>query len=530
MLAVVPSFPFAGSGRGRTPLVLEETKTPMNPIGYLETGVLICGDNLDRLAEFPSECIDLVYLDPPFFSNRQYEVIWGDEAEVRSFEDRWKGGINHYVDWMRDRMQELHRVLKPTASLYLHCDATASHYLKVMMDGVFAPANFQSEIIWRRTNAKGLASRGYPRNHDTILYYVMGKDFTWNPPFRPLDESYVKQFYRFTEAETGRRYRLSDLTNPNPDRPNLTYEWHGHTRVWRWTPERMKKAHEDGVVHYSSSGLASQKRYLDEMKGQAVDSIWDDIAPVQAQARERLGYPTQKPEALLERIIAASSKPGDVILDPFCGCGTTVAVAQRLRRQWLGIDISPTAINLVRRRLTSAGADTIKTYGLPRTQADLHKLKPFEFQNWVVQQVHGSHAPRKTGDMGIDGFSFFERLPIQVKQSDRVGRNVIDNFETAVRRTGKHKGYIFAFSFTRGAHEEAARAKSEGLEIALVTVTELLGPAPPPPKRPVEPGSDLMADLHEAIRRAQYDATGSRPDRSAGELVASDLASGVSGA
>jgi hypothetical protein len=196
-------------------------------------------------------------------------------------------------------------------------------------------------------------------------------------------------------------------------------------------------------------------------------------------------------------------------------------VAERLGRQWVGIDISPTAINLVKRRLTKLGA-VVKTYGLPRTEADLRALKPFEFQNWIIQQVHGSHAPRKTGDMGIDDFSFFERLPIQVKQSDRVGRNVVDNFETAIRRTGKHKGYIFAFSFTRGAHEEAARVKSEGLEIALVPISELVGPQPAPPKEPIEPGRDLMADLYEAIRRAEEEATGSRPDRSAIELIASD--------
>lgn len=219
----------------------------------------------------------------------------------------------------------------------------------------------------------------------------------------------------------------------------------------------------------------------------------------------------------------ASSNSKDVVLDPFCGCGTTLAVAERLGRQWIGIDISPTAINLVKRRLTKLGTTEINAYGLPQTEDDLRALKPFEFQNWIIQQIHGTHAPRKTGDMGIDGYSFFERLPVQVKQSERVGRNVIDNFETAVQRDGKHKGYIFAFSFTRGAYEEVARVKSEGLEIELVGIGDLLAPLPPPPETPIEPGLDMLADLQEAIRRAAREASGSRPDRSADELMASDL-------
>ena len=196
-----------------------------------------------------------------------------------------------------------------------------------------------------------MAFKGYPRNADLLLYFSISDEYTWNRPFLPHDPAYVERFYRHVEPDTGRRYRLGDLTNPNRDRPNLTYEWNGHTRVWRWTKERMQEAHDNGLIHYSSTGLANQKRYLDEMQGVPVDTIWDDIQPIQAQSRERVGYPTQKPLALLERIIKASSNEGDVVLDPFCGCATACVAAENLGRRWVGIDISPKAVELVNMRL-----------------------------------------------------------------------------------------------------------------------------------------------------------------------------------
>ena len=260
-----------------------------------------------------------------------------------------------------------------------------------------------------------MAFKNYPRNHDLLLYYVKGGDLTWNQPFRPHDPEYVAQFYRYVEPETGRRYRLGDLTNPNPNRPNLTYEWNGHRRVWRWTRERMQKAHDQGIVHYSSTGLASQKRYLDEMQGNPVDTIWEDIRPIQAQAKERLGYPTQKPEALLERIVAASSNEGDVVLDPFCGCGTAIAVAQRLGRKWIGIDITHLAINLIRHRLQDAyGADVAQSYeviGEPEALPDAATLAeedPYQFQWWALGRVGARPVEQKKGaDRGIDGRLYF---------------------------------------------------------------------------------------------------------------------------
>ena len=449
----------------------------MAPVSYLETSVIYCDDNLRRLAQFPTECVDLIYLDPPFFSNRNYEVIWGDEAEVRSFEDRWEGGIRVYQNWMGERMHHLHRVLKPSGSLYLHCDPTASHYLKVMTDDIFGQSNFQNEIAWKRFSAKNDPHR-FGRTHDSLLFYSKTASYTWNAQYGPFEEDYVEQNYRYTEDGTGRRYRLSDLTANKPG-GDVDYEWHGAKpykgRHWAYSREKMDQFLADGRIVFRKTGMPVYKRYLDEMPGVPLQDVWTDIR-LHAGSNERVGYPTQKPEALLERIITASSNRGDIVLDPFCGCGTTLAAAQQLGRQWLGIDISPTAAGLMKRRLEKTGTATeVSVVGLPVTVDDLRALKPFEFQNWVIQRINGTHSPRKTGDMGIDGFSFMENLPVQVKQSERVGRAVIDSFETAIERTKKHKGYVIAFSFTRGAREEVARAKTaKGIEIELVSLARLL--------------------------------------------------------
>jgi DNA modification methylase len=445
----------------------------------VETGVLYRDDNLNRLKDFPADSVDLVYLDPPFFSNRRYEVIWGDEAEVRSFEDRWEGGIGHYVGWMRDRVMEMHRVLKPTGSLYLHCDPSASHYLKVMLDAIFQPpGEFRTEIIWKRSSAHSDTKQGrrqHGRVHDTLLFYTKAEEWTWNPIYTPYDEEYVEGFYKHIEPGTGRRYRLGDATGPGgASKGNPKYEVMGVTRYWRYSEERMAELIKEGRIIQTKPGAVPQyKRYLDEMPGVPLQDVWTDIKPIGPQAAERQGYPTQKPEALMERIIESSTDKGQIVLDPFCGCGTTIAVAERLKRKWIGIDVSPQAVAIMKRRVDGEGANA-KVEGLPKTIEDLRKLGHFEFQNWVIQRVQGVPSSRKSGDMGIDGWSFFERLPIQVKQSEKIGRNVVDNFETAVRRADKHKGFIVALSFGKGAVEEAARTRGSDAEIHLVKVTDLL--------------------------------------------------------
>jgi DNA modification methylase len=435
----------------------------MAPVRYLETGTVYCEDNLHQLAQLPSNSVDLIYLDPPFFSNKTYEVIWGDEAEVRSFEDRWEGGINVYIKWMRERVVEMHRVLKKTGVIWLHSDWHASHYLKVMLDGVFEPRRFLNEVAWCYRGG-GVSKRYFARKHDTIFFYAKGAKHFFEPMFVPYSESTMKRV--------------------------------------------------------AKKGLRVNRTEIDAKRGAHMPDWWTDLNALQTYSPERLGYPTQKPEALLERIITSSCPPGGIVLDPFCGCGTAIAVAQKTDREWIGIDISPTAVGIMERRMEKLGAD-VRLEGLPMTEDDLRKLRPFEFQNWVIQQVDGTHSPRKSSDMGIDGYSFMEHLPIQVKQSDKVGRNVIDNFETAVTRAGKDKGYVIAFSFTKGAYEEAARAKNEsGLHIELVDVARLVGEPRKPPQLedlfPARPTSFLDLPLPEARSRK------ARP--SAADLIDSDRA------
>jgi DNA modification methylase len=428
----------------------------------------------------PDACVDLIYLDPPFFSNRNYEVIWGDEAEVRSFEDRWAGGIHNYVSWMQERVFQLWRVLKPTGSCYLHCDHNASHYLKTMLDEVFGLTNFRNEIVWKRTAAHSDAKQGasqFGRVHDVLLLYVKNPAATFNPQWAAHGQGYIDSHYRNVEAETGRRYRLDNLLGPGgAAKGNPYYEVMGVWRHWRYSKARMEQLVRDGRVIQTRPGVVPQyKRYLDEMPGRPLQDIWDDIGPLNSQAKERLGYPTQKPEALLDRVIQASSNPGDIVLDPFAGCGTALASSQRLKRRWVGIDISPTACSLIKRRMAKLDAPDVRLDGMPTTVEQLRQLKPFEFQNWVIDRITGTQALRKSGDMGVDGWTFTLSDPVQIKQSDRVGREVVDTFETSVARAKKRKGFIVAFSFTRGAREEVARARrAGGPEVHLVTVEELV--------------------------------------------------------
>jgi DNA modification methylase len=466
----------------------------------LDTGVLYCNDNRERLAALPADSVDLIYLDPPFFSNRVYEVIWGDEAEVRSFEDRWEGGIQHYVSWMKDRIFELHRVLKDSGSLYLHCDAHASHYLKVMLDPIFGMSNFQGEIIWERTNSHNMRSKVWPRVNDVILFYTKSRTgFTFNPQYT---EYGPEQLSRFRKDSEGRLYKGENLTFSTAN-PSRQFEWRGTkpppNRSWGFSLEQLEEMYAAGRILLRRNGsprMDGWKIYLEETKGKIVGTNWTDIERISHTAAERLGYPTQKPEALLERIIEASSNPGDIVLDPFCGCGTTVSVAQRLARRWIGIDISPTAMEIMRRRLWNQHRINPIVVDTPDNEAALRQLKPFEFQNYVINALNGSHSPKRSGDMGIDGYWFFTHDPIQVKQSEHIGRPVIDEFQSAMRRERASVGYVVAFSFTRGAVEEVARLRGDGLNIRLIRVKELLlmveRPGNPLAKLGPQPEGDIL--------------------------------------
>ncbi len=465
----------------------------MNPQPITQN-TLFYDDNLTILREYiPDESVDLIYLDPPFNSNRNYNVLFKDEsgsdseAQITAFADTWRwnraaeqtyhdlliDGPEHvakmfgalrdfigtnemmaYLVMMASRLVELHRVLKATGSLYLHCDPTADHYLKVLLDVIFSPKNFRNEITWQRTNAKGNASTRFATNHDTILCYTKSDKAIWNPQYTVHSQNYIDSFYRFVEPETGRKYGLDNLANPNKDRPNLTYEFLGVTRVWRWTRERMLEAYAKGLVLQSHpGGVPRLKRYLDEQEGIPVGDVWTDIPPVQSQSKELLGYPTQKPLALLERIIAASSNPDDIILDPFCGCGTAIAAAQKLGRKWIGIDITHLSIALQKYRLEAMFPGIqFAVFGEPEDAGAARHLAQsdrYQFQWWALSLIRakplggqqGSKTGKKGSDKGIDGVITFiddnsdkpKRVLVQVKSGHVKAGDVRDLVGTVQR-------------------------------------------------------------------------------------------------
>lgn len=478
------------------------------PSALVDTRVIYCGDNLDHLRKMPDGCVDLIYIDPPFNSNRNYEVFWGETQEARRFEDR-HASTQAYIEYMRPRCVELHRVLKDTGSLYYHCDWHASHYVKVMLDQIFSENQFQSEIVWRRTFAKGLAFTGFPNNHDTIFFYTKGNEFTFNRPYLPydMDDLDEKTKTKYSQRDSdGRRYQLTSLLNPATDRPNLTYEFMGVRRVWRWTRDRMEAEYKAGRVVQTKPGSAVRyKRYLDEQEGRPIDTLWMDIPPVNAMADERIGYPTQKPLALLDRIVRASTNENDIVLDAFCGCGTALVAAQNLNRQWIGIDVSPTACRVMAKRLRDvcrlpederlwASGRGFVVRDLPWSESKLREIPPFEFENWAVIALGGIPNKTKVGDMGIDGRIFPARAqpakmkldaeqlgfldqwyPVQVKQKDKAGRQDIDMFEAMMARADRQKGFFVAFDYTSDATREIdAFFRKSGRVIIPLTVKEIL--------------------------------------------------------
>jgi DNA modification methylase len=455
------------------------------------------------LKDLPDESVDLCYIDPPFNSNRNYEVFWGDVQEKRAFNDRF-GDAQEYIKYMRPRVNEIYRVLKKTGSFYYHCDWHASHYVKIMLDEIFGFNLFQNEIVWQRTNAHSDARKRYPNVSDSIFFYTKSNENVFKKSYSSYEEEYLEKFYK-NKDEKG-IYSLGDLTNTRPGGYNYEYKgYKPNENGWRCPIETMEKWDNEGLIYFpkTKEQRLRFKRYLDENKGVVVGNIWTDIKPVQSQAKERLGYPTQKPIALMERIINASSNKGDVVLDAFCGCGTTLVAAQKLNRKWIGVDISPTACRVMGQRLYELyklreGTD-FWVDDLPKTEEDLRILPHFEFQNWAVialgQLTNMSGIPNKikSGDFGIDGKLYPVELekkkkeekdlfgdtdkyyPVQVKQMDKVGRPDIDTFQTAIRRDGRIKGYFVSFDFTKDAMTEIRRLDKDGeIEIVPITVSSLL--------------------------------------------------------
>lgn len=494
----------------------------------IQTQLIYCGDNLQKLRELPDECIDLIYIDPPFNSNRNYEVFWGDAKEKRAFEDRF-GAVEHYIHWMRPRIMELYRVLRKTGSFYYHCDIHANAYIRIMLDQVFGFNMCRNEIVWKRTSAHSGAKR-YGPVHDVIYFYTKSDTYTWNDCYQPYDEEYAATFFEMRDPD-GKRWKRGDLTGPGIRSGDSGLPWRGvdpTARGRHWQPasylydkfrtltgeelgqypllERLDRLDKLGLIHWplKHEGMPRYKCYLEDMPGIPLQSVWTDIRPIHNLAQERLGFPTQKPLPLLERILRSSSNEGDVVLDAFCGCGTSLHAAQILKRRWIGIDISPTACRVMAQRLVSEcklieGRD-FWVRDLPKTAAELRKYPPFEFENWAVNALNtvlvNGHAianRAQVGDMGIDGriypatmakekkvgFDLFGEsdrwFPVQVKQKDKAGRPDIDSFETAMQRQGRDRGFFISFDFTRDAHQEIARAKREmNLFIVPITVDEIL--------------------------------------------------------
>jgi adenine-specific DNA-methyltransferase len=479
-----------------------------HPLSTLDTQVIYCGDNLEQLKKFPDACVDLIYIDPPFNSNRNYEVFWGEARETRAFEDRHESTMA-YLDFMRPRCMELARVLKKTGSFYYHCDWHASHYAKVMLDQIIGEDNFQNEIVWKRSSAHSNVKQGgknYGRVHDVLLFYTKGHRWTFNPQYVPYSQEYIESHYRYVEEGTGRRYRKGDLTANKPG-GDTSYEWTTPDnrkvqpypgRYWAYTKEKMKEFERQGRLVYTKTGMPEYKRYLDEMPGQPLQDVWDDIPPINSQATERVGYPTQKPLPLLERIIKASTDPDDIVLDAFCGCGTALIAAEKLDRRWIGIDISPTACRVMADRLRKdcglLEGKHFRLRDLPRSEKQLREMPFFEFENWAVVALGGIPNKAKVGDKGIDGriypasvlaaakgkksgdFDFMDIWhPVQVKQKDKAGRPDIDAFETAMQRANRTLGFFVAFDFTSDALAEIRGfRKRTGLIIVPLTVRQIL--------------------------------------------------------
>lgn len=503
---------------------------------------LLCyGDNLPMLRKYvATESVDLVYLDPPFKSDANYNMLFTERdgsraaAQMQAFEDTWHwdaasartfeetvsaggrvadtlvafrtlvGGTDMlaYLSMMAPRLVELHRVLRPSGSLYLHCDPTASHYLKLLLDAVFGPRNFRSEIVWKRSSAHSDTKQGrklHGHIHDVLLFYTKSDVWTWVPQFTPYGPEYVAQ--RFANEDRRGLFKDADLTAAKPG-GDTSYEWRvkrprggGWThdlaneylrprpgveykgvrpsvgRYWAYSRDNMIAFARDDRLHYFGTGMPRLKQYAADLPGVPLQDLWTDIPPINSQAQERLGYPTQKPEALLDRIIAASSKPGDVVLDPFCGCGTAVASAQRLGRRWIGIDITYLAVRLIKDRLRSAyGSDArYRMVGAPESPteaAHLARENPIAFQDWVVVERLGGRRGARGADRGIDGvIEFFNarktkrhRVIVSVK-AGKVQASHLRDLNGVLAREGAEIGVLVSLEPpTRAMREEAANS------------------------------------------------------------------------
>jgi DNA modification methylase len=520
---------------------------------------LFYGDNLDVMRRsIADESVDLCYLDPPFNSNRSYNVIFArrassaDTAQIQAFDDTWRwtqvteqqyvdvlnGGVpNQVADALRamhtllgendalaymvnmaPRLVEMHRVLKPTGSLFLHCDPTMSHYLKVLLDAIFGAERFHNEIIWKRTSAHSSAKKFGPV-HDVILYYAKGNNFTWTTPRTEYTEEYLDKYYKFDDGD-GRLYWRADLCGAGTRNGSSGMPWRGFDPTakgmhWKFGIEKLDELDTENRIYWARGGTGwpQYKRYRDELPGLAVSDIWDDIDRINPQGLERLGYPTQKPVALLERILEAASNEGDVVLDPFCGCGTTIDAAIRLKRQWLGIDITYIAVGLIQARLKDTFGDQIassyQVEGIPRDLPGAKALfdsSPFDFERWAVTLADGTPNQKQVGDRGIDGVIRFlndlkgkteaGRVLVSVKGGKSLNPSMVRDLVGTVQSQNAQMGVLITMiPPTPGMVEAANHSGSYAWPVngqsfplvQIITIPELLNfkrPKMPPPQTP----------------------------------------------
>ena len=413
-----------------------------------EPNRLIWGDNLHVMRQIPTNSVDLIYIDPPFFSGRQYNVIWGDNNELRSFNDIWEGGMDGYLIWLNARLYEMKRILRSTGTIYVHCDWHASHYIKTELDKIFGYENFLNEIVWSYFAFKRRTTKKFPQKHDLIFSYTKTSNYTWNTQYRPHSEKYLKRWKRDVN---GRYYR--DDVNPTS----------GGRRII----------------------------YLDELEGDIVESAWDDIPPVNPRARERIGYPTQKPEALLERIISASSNRGDVVADFFVGGGTTAAVAQRLNRHWIASDQSRVAIAVAAERIKQQAITrglqedsysdfTIEQWGIYEAER-LSEMPAEDFKDFVLRSYGATRVGDSDNGERIHGWR--NQLPIWVGSPDLTSQATASDvqiFANAIRRTVQYRdanlrdGVMLAWGFASDARGAAADLRQrEGLDLNFVRLKQI---------------------------------------------------------
>lgn len=515
------------------------------------TNKLYFGDNLDVLREHvKDESVDLIYLDPPFNSNATYNILFKErskpsEAQAEAFRDTWVWGeaaaiaydetlrsggdaarllgalrsclgdcaMTAYLSMMTVRLIELYRVLKPTGSLYLHCDPAASHYLKILLDCIFGQETFLSEIIWKRTSAHSSAKR-YGPVHDVVFFYSKSQNFTWNKLYQPYDTDYLDTFFDQQDVD-GRRWKRTDMTGAGTRNGETGLTWRGidvtaKGRHWAWPPEELDRMDAAGRVHWPAKqgGMPRLKQYPEDLNGVPLQDVWTDIRPMHNLSAERLGYPTQKPLSLLERIISASSNPGDVVLDPFCGCGTSIEAAESLDRKWIGIDVTHYAVTLIEKRLAKHSKATFSVHGRPTDMAgarDLARRDKHQFQWWAAWVLGAQTYESKRGaDRGIDANIYFSngpfghgRIIVSVKGGEHVSPVMVRELSGVVQREpDANMGILVTLTEpTKAMLQDAAGAgfvekSAHGRlpRIQVVTVADLLDgkfPKMPPLPQPI---------------------------------------------